>query len=343
MGAMLLVWLASSAGSMAEPSPTPGGLLQRSHSMRLEIRNGHLRLSGLRPGQRANLTLECSESRAKESLVVADVGVDTASFSYAYLDAQQQWSVDVQRSGQVLIQHQTNGKDGRRQIEYRQPGSGSVSLVVRDDVSTRTLTAPDLWRLLVIDREFCGQHLIPMLEKLRPGWRLDSFAQQIEQALLVRSATGRPLDRQVLGELIRDLGHPEFRRRQTAEFRLRRLGHQAASYLRHVDTGNLSAEQRYRLRQILRALDGPDQDTPERVAAWLIDDPGTWVALLDRDDTERRLVAAAHLEKLLERPLDFDALAEEPERAEQLARLRTEFASVPPAWVGERVGQPRRF
>ncbi len=340
---MLLVWLASPASLLAEPSPTPGGLLQRSHSMRFEIHSGHLRLSGLRPGQRATLTLQCPEGQAKESLVVSHAGVDAASVTYAYHDAQQQWAVDIQRNGQVLIQHHTNQEDGRLQIEYRQPGLGSVALVVRDGASIRTLTAPDLWRLLLIDREFCGHHLVPMLETLRPGWRLDRFAQQIEQALLVRSATGRPLDRQMLDQLVQDLGHPEFRRRQTAEVRLRRFGHQAASYLGHVNTGNLSAEQRYRLRQIRRALHGPDQDTPERVAAWLIDDPSTWVALLDREDTERRRVAAAQLDKLLDRPLDFDALAEEPERAEQLARLRTEFEFVQPIWVGERAGQPRRF
>ncbi len=348
-GAVLLVWLASPASLMAEPSPTPGGLLQRSHSMRLEIRNGYVRFSGLRPGQRATVTLRCAEGLANESLIVSHASADAASLTYAYHDAQQQWSVEVQRLGQVLIRRRTKRKDDHAQkdehlqVEYRQPHSGSVSLVVHDGVSTRTLTAPDFWRLMLLDGPLCREHLIPMLQTLRPGWRLNDFAEQIEQALLARSATARLLDQQMVNGLVHDLGHPEFRRRQSAERRLRRMGHQAAGHLGHVDRSDLSAEQRYRLRQISRALHVPDRDTPERVAAWLIGDPGTWVALLDREDIQRRQVAAAHLERLLDRPLNFDALADESERTQQLARLRSEFGLTPPTLISDRADQPRQF
>lgn len=340
---MLLVWLANPASSLAEPSPTPGGMLQRSHSLRLEIQHGHLRLQGLRPGQRATLTLECAEKRAKESLVVSHASPHAAYLTYTYHDARQQWTVDIQRLGQVLIQHRTNQPDSYLQIEYRQPSRGPVSLMVQDGVSTRTLTAPDLWRLMLLDGPLCRQHLVPMLETLSPDWRLVAFTEQIEQALLIRSANVHPLDRQMLDNLVQDLGHPEFRRRQAAELRLRRLGHQAASYLSQVDSSNLSAEQRYRLRQIRRALHVPDRDTPERVAAWLGDDPATWIALLDREDSERRRVAAVHLEKLLDRPLNIDALADEAERSESVARLKAEFGLERPTLVGDRVGEPRRF
>ncbi|MCH5375525.1 MAG: hypothetical protein JJ992_16265, partial [Planctomycetes bacterium] len=102
-----------------------------------------------------------------------------------------------------------------------------------------------------------------------------------------------------------------------------------------VDLDRLSAEQRIRLRCIERRLQVTDSDSPPRVATWLIDDPATWISLLKRDDESTRLVAARHLQTILDRPLDFDALADAPERARQLARLQTEFRLDRPVLVGD--------
>jgi hypothetical protein len=340
---VFVVCLISAAEVSAQHRPVPGGLLRRTPWYRLEMVAGRLRLVGTRLGLKATLTVQCPDGVAKEVLSYAATDVESASIRYDYQDAQQQWLVDIELSRRVLIRYRSSDRENANRVEYRQPLSGPVSVAVEHDAETSQLAAPDFWRLLLADPDFCGRHLIPVLETLRTGWSLAAFGQQIERALLDGAAADALLDRQMLEQAVRQLGDPEFQRRQAAERRLRDLGQRAATYLEQVTTRELCAEQRYRLRQIRRSLLVRDGDTPDRIALWLIDDPGTWISLLDREDASQRVTAAQHLERLLDRPLDYDPWGAEPQRFEQLARLRTEFGTARPIRVGELPGDRSRF
>ena len=340
--AVLTVCFAVGAEALAQQSPVPGGLLSRTAWCRLEIVAGRIQLVEPRLGHKAAVTAESPDGHAKEVLSFNATDVDSASVRYEYLDEREQWSVDIEASGHVLIQRRPRNEGTAASVQYRQPRSGAVSVVVEHGNETRQLAAADLWRLMLADPELCNRHLHPVLESLRPDWRLAELGQQVEQTLLSQAAANGLLDRDHLDRLILQLGDREFHRRQAAERQLRELGQRAASHLNRVDPGNLNAEQRFRLLRIQQSLQVRDGDTPLRVAAWLIDDPATWVSLLDRDEQSRRIVAARHLETLLGRPLDFDALAAVPQRAQQLARLKNEYGITGHELIGDRApGRPR--
>jgi hypothetical protein len=62
-------------------------------------------------------------------------------------------------------------------------------------------------------------------------------------------------------------------------------------------------------------------DSPELVAAWLLDDKRVWLALLDREEIATRKLAQRQLEALCQRTILFDPQAEAGIRRQQLARL----------------------
>lgn len=341
--AVFIVCFAAGAEALAQQTPVPGGLLSRTTWCRLEIVAGRIQLVEPRLGHKATVTAESPDGRAKELLSFCATDVESVSVRYEYLDDREQWLVDVELSRHVMIERRPRNEGAVAKVCYRQPRSGPVSLVVEHDNAPRQSAAADLWRLMLSEPELCQQHLIPVLESLRPDWRLAELGQQVERTLLAQAAGSALLDLQDLDRLILQLGDREFHRRQAAERRLRELGQRAASHLNRVNHNNLNAEQRFRVLRIQQSLHVRDADTPLRVAAWLIDDSAAWISLLDRDDPSQRMVAARHLETLLGRPLEFDALAAAPQRAQQLAHLKNEHGITRPELIGDRTPERPRF
>ncbi|MCL4202903.1 MAG: hypothetical protein KJ000_10420 [Pirellulaceae bacterium] len=341
--AVLVVCFAVGAEAVAQPSPVPGGLLSRTPWCRLEVVAGRIQLVDPRLGHKATVTAESPDGRAKELLSFCATDVESVSVRYEYLDEREHWLVDVELSRQVSIERRPRNDGTVAKVHYRQPRSGTVSVLVEQDGATRQAAAADFWRLMLSAPDLCRQHLTPVLESLRPDWRLNELGQQVERTLFEQATGNAILDRQVLDHLILQLGDREFHRRQSAERQLRELGQRVVSHLNRVNQDHLNAEQRFRLARIQQSLQVRDGDTPLRVAAWLIDDPATWISLLDRQDQRQRVTAARHLEKVLGKPLDFDALAADPKRAQQLARLRNEYGMGQPALVGDRSSGPTRF
>jgi hypothetical protein len=324
--------------AFAQYLPSPGSLLARSSWCRLDIVAGRVTLVEPRLGHKATVTSESPDGQPAEVLAFCATDVDSASLRYEYLDDQQQWLVDIQLSRQVLIQRRPQADSPVVAVQYRQPELGPVSLEVQQRDRTLRVVATDFWRLFLAAPELCSEHLIPILEAMRPDWQLATLGRRVEHALLAKAAAGSRLERQELDALVEQLGDREFRRRQAADRQLRSLGQQVVGYLSRLDLDHLNAEQRIRLQRIRQTLQVTDSDSPERVATWLIDDPATWISLLGRQDQTARMAAARHLDSLLDRPLRFDALATAPERARQLARLQDELGISRSEMVGQTSG-----
>ncbi len=333
--ALLLSCCVPTPHAVAQQLPSPGNLLARTTWCRLDIVGGRVRLVEPRLGHKGTVTAESPDGQAAEVLAFCATDVDSASVRYEYLDGQEQWLVDVELSRQVLIQRRPRSGSDLAGVQYRQPERGAVTLEIEQHGRTQQIVAADFWRLFLADPELCGQHLIPILQAMRPDWQLDVLGERVEQALLTKAAKGSILDRQRLDNLVQQLGDREFQRRQAADRELRVMGQQVVGYLSRLDQENLTTEQRIRLQRIRHRLEVTDSDSPQRVATWLIDDPATWISLLQREDAELRLAAASHLGKILGRPPDFDALAAAPDRARQLARLQDEFGAAKSVRVGE--------
>ena len=119
-----------------------------------------------------------------------------------------------------------------------------------------------------------------------------------------------------------ELGSPSFHTRRRAERMLRESGPAVVSYLTTIPRESLDAERKARIARLLSALSTSADDTPDRIAIWLIDDPLAWTSVLESDDVAHRKVAKEQLEALTSRNIVFDADADESTREVQVSAIR---------------------
>jgi hypothetical protein len=209
-------------------------------------------------------------------------------------------------------------------VSYIQPPCGKVKLTIGGS-KPQTIVADDLWQLLITQRETCTQHLLPLLDALRPNWRLEEQLDQLETALIARAGADVVAQRRQWQAWVHDLASADFTRRQAADQSLRQLGQPVLAYLRGLDRTQLDVEQRRRVRASQRPPDG-NPDSPPRSAEWLAGDKHVWLALLARGELDQRIAAAEHLSQLCRRPLLFDPQAAAAVRSAQLAELTARLA-----------------
>jgi hypothetical protein len=316
---------AGSREATAQDGPRPGHLLARSSWTRLDVVLGRIKIVNAKLGQKLTLAAEHPDSGARELLCVSADSPGSASLHYEFLTDQQQLAVDVERSEQMLLQRTPRPNTPLAAVRYVQPPRGAVRLVVEDAQGAREMAAPSLWHLALAEPDACGQHLLPILEGLRVDWRLAVRVEQLEGALLnaARSESSPPTEQ--IRKLVEQLKAADFQTRQAADRQLRTLGPVVLAYVDSLPDGELAAEQRTRLAKIRETLSTAGSETPGRVAARLVNDPSVWLALLDRTDQDRRVLAANRLALLTGKPLDFDPRADAAERQRQLAQLRTQL------------------
>ncbi len=335
-----MVWLAFVLLPVAalcgqEPEPRPGNLISRMPWARLEIVSGRLRLTHCRLGQDATASANLPEQGIAESLRFSAKTSESVQLHYQYADSRQSLRVDFEQAASMALDRVSSGESKLATVRFHQPQRGPATLAVEDGGTTREFNADGLWQLMLAEPDVCRQHLLPILQSLRPEWTLEAQSQQIEQALLAAARRNRAPDAARMTALVQQLCDPSFSRRQDADHQLREMGQAAASFLHRLDERTLDAEQRSRIRQIKQSLHVYDADTPARVAGWLADDRAVWLALMERKNEATRTIAAGQLETILGRSLAFDPAASEAERQQQVRRLRTEWVLERPSLAGD--------
>ncbi len=208
-------------------------------------------------------------------------------------------------------------------LDFRQAPGEPVVLKLGTGPGQQVLRAADLWRLAIGHPAECRQHLLPLLDMLRPGSKLADAVAEVETKLLEGAGGEAVAQRARLAVLVRQLGDDSFARREAADRELRAAGHAATVYLRHLDSGRLDAEQRFRIRRILEAAAAQTtDDSPEQAAASLAGDPLVWLALLARPERAARKVAATQLASLLGGPIDLDPNADPDTQKDKREQLR---------------------
>lgn len=225
--------------------------------------------------------------------------------------------VDVSDTDQIRIRRVAINQPLEPTVEFIQESPGLLVLALGEGANREEFRAPGLWQLMLAQPDLCAKHLTPLLELLRPEWRLSTTAEAVEETLLRWAQTRKLPDVSRWAALVDQLGDDQFVARQRAEKQLRRAGQTVLPYLQSIDATSLSAEQRYRVRRLLGELAGVDDDNAERIATWLMTDPLVWLALLNREDEARRRTAAEHLPVLLGGSIDFDPGADSATRAVQ--------------------------
>jgi hypothetical protein len=247
---------------------------------------------------------------------------------YQATSAQDQFSVLVKGGGAVTIRRIPRDQSEVEPIEYSQQSVDEpVVLSVGTADHRQVYRAPSIWHLLLSETDVAHRCLAPLLETVRPDWRLEERTLEIEQELLRMAAAGRVPDRQQWATLVTQLADDRFAKRQAADRALREAGIAVLPYLRQLDLARLEPEQQFRIRRIMGSLVHEfEEDTSEQTAAWLQGDPQVWLVLLSRSSLPTRQTAVRQLSKLLAQPIAFDPAASEDVRKEQFEKLRASLS-----------------
>jgi len=320
--------------AFGQEASTPGSLIARCKWGRVEVISGRVTLDDARLGRRTTVTSGDPSSGVRETLSFSAKSPRTACLHYEYADEEQQMFVDVERARRVTIERLPHSGSSLAAVRFRQPERGEITLTVTCKERSLEIVADSFWHLMLSDPQACRDHLIPILQSLRPDWRLQWTAERVESALLDVARRGKTPDKKRIEQLVSQLGHSEFMRRQVADRQLRDMGQAVLAYLDSLDERALNAEQRSRIRRIKMSLRINDGDTPVRVAAWLASDVPVWVSLLEREEQGTRIAAARHLASISGKSVTFDPLADQIERQRQIVRLRAAFGLDRPLLVG---------
>lgn len=320
---MLLAGLVSTAMSVGAESPSTPTLLSKSAAVRLEIVLGRITAIPLHAGQ---LRVSTPESQAVRECLVVNNGTQAPHVRYERSDGRECFIAEIVHHSHVTLRRESLEGKETRVVEYRQPKRGNVELVVARGDHRQTVQNRSIWHLMLSDREVCERELIPLLECLRPDWRISTMAGQLESRLFQMAVSEPTISRSFVINLIKQLDSPQFRQRQAADNELRSLGPAVLPLLDSLDNTSLTREQWVRVQHVREMIAGTSIDSYERTAAWLSDDERVWFALLRHSDPQRRHLAAIRLTSMRSHSLDFDPYADESYRQEQLAQLESRFS-----------------
>jgi hypothetical protein len=243
---------------------------------------------------------------------------------YERTSPNEQFTLDVTgSSGKVSISRIPSGKSKFDAVEFRQSRSGKTTLTLGAGDHRRVFQAAALWQLAILHPKECQEQLFPLLELLRPDWKIAATVGSVEKSLVAHAREDSTADRKRWAALVEQLGNDQFTKREAADRALRVGAASALNYLRQLDFDRLDAEQQFRVRRIIARLAGrSEDDSADAVGASLVRNPAIWLALLDRPDVATRQTAVRQLTALLGGPVDIDPAAEPKTQESKREQLR---------------------
>jgi hypothetical protein len=319
-------WPATAEEQPALPPPS-AGLSARMRWVRFGVVSGVLQATS--PQHRAESTITSTTGPSETESLTLRLGGGLANLSYQLSTPAEQVRIEIVDGDQVTIQRGPRQAGAGVELEFRQSPLDGVVWVLKRGGEVRRLAGPTIWHALVADPDAAAEHLAPLLERLRPGWRLEETAREARAALLRTAAVDRNADQRQWAQWVADLASPRFAVRQAAERRLRAAGQAVIPYLQNLDRSQLDAEQWYRIRAILATGEDGRDDTVERVVGRLAGDRRMWLLLMADDDSAVRHTAWRQLQSLVERPIEFDPDGDPASRARQIERLQRQLGLQP--------------
>ncbi|QDU26915.1 hypothetical protein ETAA8_19990 [Anatilimnocola aggregata] len=312
----------SSAAVKASDSPKQErNLLERTGWVRLELIGGRIAVLGHRCGQSRVVQVGEPTEMPREQLSV-QLHSESLLIHYEDVQAERQVTLDLDEQQRLVLT--CTGSSPTDDLKLVQPFQGPISLTFGRD-KQQTFTAATLWHLSLKQPALCEETLFPLLESLRPHWRLSEQAAGIQQALISRAGEDVQAERALWRTWVQQLDSDDFQQRQAADRNLRGAGQSVVAWLQRLDRRQLSKEQVDRIQEICHGLADLSTDTPPRVAAWLVDDRCAWFAMLDHEEATVRLAATNHLTLLCGKPLAFDPYGQSSARQQQIAQLQVRF------------------
>ncbi|MBX3413871.1 MAG: hypothetical protein KF708_14365 [Pirellulales bacterium] len=278
------------------------------------------------------ITSNSTNEDRSERLTIEFTGTQP-TFEYELTTATEQILAQVHQGERITLRRLPRSNASEIEpMSFVQEIGTSLELRIGADGQERVHRSTSLWYLLMDEPDACREHLVPLLEMLRPDWRLMQTAQEIEEGMIRAAQSPSRTNREQWSQLVAQLGSDAFAERRAADRLLRQVGQAIIPYLDSLDSGRLDAEQRFRIRRIVGDLANDEaEDLPARVMQSAAADPRAWLTLLDRPDESLRRLALAQMQELLGEPLEFDPAGEVAQRDEQIAQLRTRFERPSPS------------
>lgn len=329
----VLITLASSGQAQEAPNPAvtaarpadaarqERNLITRTGWVRLEVVGGRIAVLGHRCGQSRVVQVGEPSQTPYEQL---SVQLQTESLVIHYEDQHAERQIALDLDDQQRLTLTRTGSSPTADVKLVQPFQGPLTLTVGRD-APQTYTAATLWHLALQHPQLCEEAVFPLLETLRPHWRLKEQFIGIQKELLSHAGEDVLAERAQWRKCVTQLDSDDFQDRQDADQQLRSAGQGVVAWLRRLDRRQLSSEQSGRIQDICQGLADLSTDTPTRVTAWLVDDRQAWLALLRNEDPLVRTAAATHLTVLLGKPVQFNPDGKLSDREQQLTQLQLKF------------------
>jgi hypothetical protein len=236
-----------------------------------------------------------------------------------------EFGIDLTSDGRFVLRY-SDKEHPQKYFNLTQVPGQPISLSLPPADKPIVVQAPTLWHLLIINAEDCRQQVVPALESLRSDWHVARTAQAAEDELVKMAAVSGKVDRRQWEAWVDQLGDPVYMKRDRADRNLREAGPAVLGYLNRLNMKQLDAEQKSRVRSIVRELTtASGEDTPERVASLLVSDPLVWLALLARPEEATRQAAVRQLSVLLHVPINVDPKAQPESQAKAREELRAQI------------------
>jgi len=322
--ASLALLLVTSAPGLIRGDDLPISLPARLGWLRPRVIDSIIRIDVLHRRRPAIAEAKLSDGAVSERIALSDTG--RFVIHYRYVSGDDQLLFAQLHTGELVIERirQVNGRS--ETLHFEQVPSGKIKMAYDDGLTSREYTSTGFWSLMMSYPEVCQKQLLPILHALRPDWQTARTATLARQRLWRMAEGGEMPDAAKWNDLVEKLAANSFRQRQQAEDHLIAAGPAVLPTLVQVDQQRLSPEQRRRLRRIRGRLAGRRDDTEKRVAEALVRDRTVWLSMLSASDEHHKLVAAAHLNRILQREIDFDPAGSEQLRIAQIKQLRAELS-----------------
>jgi len=290
--------------------------------LRFRIVEGRITLTCRNIG---NVPRQSSSGNGRKETITLGYENGRAILNYERTTPNEQLIINVPRSAnKVTISRLPRGKSSFTAVEFQQSPNEKTTLTLGTGDRRRVFHAADFWQLAIVQPKECREHLFPVLDLLRPDWKIAAMVARVEASLLARAREDATADRTRWAALVEQLGDDQFTKREAADRALRAGAASALNYLRQLDFDRLDAEQQFRVRRIIARLAGKSEDdSADEVATSLARNSAVWLALLGRPEAATRQTAARQLTALFGEPIDVDPAAEPDTQKAKRERLRT--------------------
>jgi hypothetical protein len=294
--------------------------LLQNNWLRYRIVGGRIMIDGARLD---NVQHTVNGTNLKETFSIRNENGQPA-LRYERTTNEDQIMIDAAAAGdRLLIRRTPREKSSILAVEFSQLPNEKITLTLGTGAERQVFRGQGLWHLLIAQPKECRQQLLPLLEMLRPDWKLADTAASIEEKLLRDAGGERVSGRARWATLVAQLADESFAKREAADRALRMDDAGAIDYLRRLDFSRLDAEQQFRVSRIIEALGQANDDSVDQVAAVLAGDPTVWLALLARPELATRQTAARQLTALLGEPIAVDPAADPVTQKDKREQLRT--------------------